>query len=297
VAVHDYLAGLYLRGLPPATGELCAIDLDGVLECDRLGYPATSPTGALALRALVAHGYRPVLATGRPVPDVRDRCTAFGLAGGVAEYGCALFHDGEAIDLRPPRARALLERLRDELAGCPDIRVDPRFAYAVRATAGGGPVPAELLALIPTLAGPGVLVIRGQGQTDFSVAGIDKSSGLRALAGVLGRPGCALAVGDSPPDLPLLACASLARAPRNARLGAGGSRIKVTGRAYQAGLSQACADLLGHPPGRCPVCRPSAFSPRTRAMLAILDLRANGLASIPARTATLSSLLIRRTAW
>jgi hypothetical protein len=158
-------------------------------------------------------------------------------------------------------------------------------------------VPAELLALIPTLAGPGVLVIRGQGQTDFSVAGIDKSSGLRALAGVLGSPGCALAVGDSPPDLPLLACASLARAPRNARLGAGGSRIKVTGRAYQAGLSQACADLLGHPPGRCPVCRPSAFSPRTRAMLAILDLRANGLASIPARTATLSSLLIRRTAW
>jgi hypothetical protein len=297
VAVHDYLGGLYLRGLPPATGELCAIDLDGVLECDRLGYPATSPTGALALRALVAHGYRPVLATGRPVPDVRDRCTAFGLAGGVAEYGCALFHDGEAIDLRPPRARALLDRLRDELAGCPDIRVDPRFAYAVRATVGGGPVPGELLALIPTLAGPGIQVIRCQGQTDFSVAGIDKGSGLRALAGLLGRPGCALAVGDSPPDLPLLACASLARAPRNARLGAGGTRIKVTGRAYQAGLSQACADLLGHPPGRCPVCRPSAFSPRTRAMLAILDLRANGLASIPARTATLSRLLIRRTVW
>ena len=64
-AIHDYLAGLYLRGLAPATGSLCAIDLDGVLECDALGYPATSPSGVLALRALIAHGYQPVLATGR----------------------------------------------------------------------------------------------------------------------------------------------------------------------------------------------------------------------------------------
>ena len=294
-AVHDYLAGLYLRDLPAATGELCAIDLDGVLECGQLGYPATSPTGALALRALVAHGYRPVLATGRSVADVRDRCVAFGLAGGVAEYGCAVFHDGETIDLRPPWARALLDRIRDELARCPGVRVDPRQAYAVRAAVGHGPVPTELLAGIPALANPEAQVIHGQGQTDITVTGIDKGSGLRALAGLLGQPGCALAVGDSQPDLPLLACAPLARAPRNARLGADGGGIKLTGRAYQAGLAQACAELLGHRPGRCPVCRPPAFGPRTRAVLAILDLRANGLASIPAGTVTLSRLLLSST--
>jgi hydroxymethylpyrimidine pyrophosphatase-like HAD family hydrolase len=293
-AVHDYLAGLYLRDLPAATGELCAIDLDGVLECGQLGYPATSATGALALRALVAHGYRPVLVTGRSVADVRDRCAAFGLAGGVAEYGCAVFHDEEAIDLRPPRVRALLDRIRDELARCPGVRVDPRHAYAVRAAVGHGPVPQELLARIPALANPEVRVIHGQGQTDITVTSIDKGSGLRALAGLLGQPGCALAVGDSQPDLPLLACAPLARAPRNARLGAAGGGIKRTGRAYQAGLAQACAELLGHRPGRCPVCRPPAFGPRTRAVLAILDLRANGLASIPAGTVTLSRLLISR---
>ena len=129
------------------------------------------------------------------------------------------------------------------------------------------------------------------------MAGIDKGSGLRALAGLLGRPGFALAVGDSPPDLPMFACASLARAPRNARLGAGGSWVKLTRRAYQAGLSQACADLIGHRPGSCPACRPPEFSPRTRAVLAVLDLRADGLASIPARTMTLSRLLIGRAAW
>jgi hydroxymethylpyrimidine pyrophosphatase-like HAD family hydrolase len=274
---------------------LCAIDLDGVLECGQLGYPATSPTGALALRALVAHGYRPVLATGRSVADVRDRCAAFGLVGGIAEYGCAAFHDGEAIDLRSPRARALLDRIRDELARCPGVRFDPRHAYAVRAVVGHGPVPTELLAGIPALANPEAQVIHGQGQTDITVTGIDKGSGLRALADLLGQPGCALAVGDSQPDLPLLACAPLARAPRNARLGAGGGGIELTGRAYQAGLVQACAELLGHRPGRCPVCRPPAFGPRTRTVLAILDLRANGLASIPAGTVTLSRLLISRT--
>jgi hydroxymethylpyrimidine pyrophosphatase-like HAD family hydrolase len=293
-AVHDYLAGLYLRDLPAATGELCAIDLDGVLECDRLGYPATSPTGALALRALVAHGYRPVPVTGRSVADVRDRCAAFGLAGGVAEYGCAVVHDGDAIDLRPPRARALLDQIRDELARRPGVRVDPRQEYAVRAAVGHGPVPTELLAGIPALANPEVRVIHGQGQTDITVTSIDKGSGLRALAGLLGQPGCALAVGDSQPDLPLLACASLARAPRNARLGAHGDGIRLTGRAYQAGLAQACAELLRHRPGWCAACRPPPFPARTQAVLAILDLRANGLASIPAGTVTLARLLITR---
>jgi hydroxymethylpyrimidine pyrophosphatase-like HAD family hydrolase len=291
-AVHDYLAGLYLRGLPAATGELCAIDLDGVLECGQLGYPATSPTGALALRALIAHGYRPVLATGRSVADVRDRCAAFGLVGGVAEYGCAVVHKGEAIDLRPPRDRALLDQIRHELARCPMVRVDPRQAYAVRAAVGHGPVPTGLLAGIPALADPDVQVIHGQGQTDITITGIDKGSGLRALAGLLGQPGCALAVGDSEPDLPLLACAPLARAPRNAQLGARGGGIRLTGRAYQAGLAQACAELLGHRPGQCPACRPPAFGPRTQAVLAILDLRANGLVSVPAGTVTLSRLLI-----
>jgi hydroxymethylpyrimidine pyrophosphatase-like HAD family hydrolase len=296
-AIHDYLAGQYLSGLRAAAGPLCAIDLDGVLECDRLGYPATSPTGALALRALIAHGYRPVLATGRSVPDVRDRCTVFGLAGGVAEYGCAIVHDGEVIDLRPPRARELIGQIRTELAGYPGVRVDPRYVCTVRAASAGGPLPPGLLARIGALADPAVRVIQGHGQTDITAAGADKGSGLRVLAARLGGPSCALAVGDTPPDLPMLACASLARAPRNARLGDAGKEVKRTRRAYQAGLSQACGELIGHPPGRCQGCRPPAFSARARAVLAILDLRADGLASIPAGTLAMSRSLLARARW
>jgi hydroxymethylpyrimidine pyrophosphatase-like HAD family hydrolase len=308
-AVHDYLAVLYLRDLSPGQGPLCAIDLDGVLECDQLGFPATSPTGILALRALIAHGYRPVLATGRSLPEVRDRCLAFGLAGGVAEYGAVLYHDGAAVDLRPPESAAVLAQIRQELSRCPGVRVDPRYRYIVRASSDSGPLGAEVVAGIPALGNPDVRVIHGDDQTDITVAGVDKGSGFRALAALLSDPaflsdpaalpdpGCALAVGDTPPDLPLLAFAQLARAPRNARLGSTGTGIKRTRHAYQAGLSDACADLLGHRPGRCEICRPHAFTPRTKALLAVLDLRANGLAAIPSGMATLGALAITRPRW
>ena len=294
-AIHDYLAGLYLLGLGPAAGPLCAIDLDGVLECGPLGYPVTSPTGVLALRALIAHGYRAVLATGRSLPEVRERCTVFGLAGGVAEYGSALVCDGEAMDLLPPEGRALVEAIREELSGRPGVELDPRYRYTVRAkAAGGGPLPAELIASLASAAQPGVRMVQGQGQTDFVWAGVDKGSGLRALAAMLSAPGCALAVGDSAADLPLFECAGLARAPRNARLGAGATKARLTRHAYQEGLVDACSALLGHRPGECPACHPPAFAPRTKAMLALLDLRANGLASVPGRTITMAGWLARR---
>jgi hydroxymethylpyrimidine pyrophosphatase-like HAD family hydrolase len=312
-AVHDYLAELYLRDLSGGQGPLCAIDLDGVLECDQLGFPATSPTGILALRALIAHGYRPVLATGRSLPEVRDRCLAFGLAGGVAEYGAVIYHDGEATDLRPAAAGAILSEIRDELCRYPGVRVDPRYRHIVRASSDAGPLPAEVMRKMPELGDPGVRIVHGDDQTDIMAAGVDKGSGFRALAALLSGhgpsadstpssdpallsdPGCAFAIGDTPPDLPLLATAQLARAPRNARLGNAG--IKRTRRAYQAGLSDACADLLGHRPGQCQICRPPAFPPRTKALLAILDLRANGLASIPSGTATLGAVAITRHRW
>lgn len=293
-AVHEYLAGLYLRDLPPADGPLCAIDLDGVLECDALGYPATSPTGVLALRALIAHGYRPVLVSGRPLADIRHRCTTFGLAGGVAEYGAVLCTGDEVADLRSPADAALLEDIRRGLAGLTGVRIDPASRYAVRATTGKGAVPAELLAAVPALAAPGVRVIAGQGQTDITAAGFGKGTGLTALASRLGNVGCALAVGDTAPDLAMFAEAAMARAPRNARLGPGGADIRLTRGAYQAGLADACADLLGHRPGGCPVCRPGDFAPRTRALLALLDLRAGGLATVLGRTAAVGGLLARR---
>jgi hydroxymethylpyrimidine pyrophosphatase-like HAD family hydrolase len=296
-AVHDYLAELYLRDLSPAAGPLCAIDLDGVLECDQLGFPASSPTGMLALRALIAHGYRPVLATGRSVPEVRDRCLAFGLVGGVAEYGAAIYLDGESVDLRPPASAVLLDRIRRQLSCCAGTVVDPRYQFAVRARYGTGPLRTEIISEVAALGDADVRILHGRGQTDITAAGIDKGSGLRALTARIADPGCALAIGDTPPDIPLLACAQLARAPRNASFGSAGASLRRTKHAYQAGLSEACADLLGHRPGQCQACRPPQFERRTKALLAVLDLRSNGLTSIGAGTAALGALAVTRRRW
>ena len=296
-AVHDYLAELYLRDLLPGTGPLCAIDLDGVLECGELGFPATSPTGMLALRTLIAHGYRPVLVTGRSMPEVRDRCQAFGLVGGVSEYGAALCHDGDTVDLRPPASSVLLDQIRRQLSGHADITLDPRYRYAVRARRGNGPLPAEILAEIRAIGGADVEIHPGDGQTDIVPAETDKGTGLRALARLMADPGCALAVGDALPDLPLLACAQLARAPRNANFDGAGVWPQRTRHGYQAGLAEACGDLIGHRPGGCPACRAPAFAPRTKALLAVLDLRSNGLRSIGTRTAALGALAVTRRRW
>jgi hypothetical protein len=296
-AVGGYLAGWYLSGLPPAGGPLCAIDLDGVLECDRLGYPVTSPTGALALRALIAHGYQPVLVSGRSLADVAARCEAFGLAGGVAEYGAAIWAGGGTYDLRPAAARPLMERLRREVSALPGAEADPGHEFTVRARHRGGPLPPGMAGAIAALAGGGARVIHGQGQTDITPAGLDKGTGLRALAARLAQPHCALAVGDSAPDLPMFAGAALAWSPRNGGPWAAGTAVTVSRHAYQAGLADACAALLGHRPGRCPACAPPAFPPRSRALLAVLDLRAGGLASIPGRTAALAALAARARRW
>ena len=295
VAVHDYLAETYGLGSPgPRSGPLCAIDLDGVLETGPLGYPVTSPAGALTLRALIVHGFCPVLATGRHLQDVRDRCRAFGLIGGVAEYGAVIFRarDESVVDMRSNADRALLEKVRDELPTADRrIELDTDYRYSIRARYDGGPLPAHVITGVSVLADPRLRIIEGQGQTDIVADDIDKATGLRELRGMLGGAPLLMMVGDSAEDLPLMSAASMARAPRNADATVRAAGVALTRYAYQSGLAQAYADLLGHRPGKCPVCRPPALRPRTRMLLTTLGLRQDGLRSLPGGTAALAVLL------
>ncbi|MDX6700523.1 MAG: hypothetical protein QOF26_749, partial [Baekduia sp.] len=95
VAMQAYMHEVYFADLAPdGNGPLCALDVDGVLELGVLGFPALTPVAAQALRALTAHGHRPVLATGRSEQEVIERCAAYRLAGGVAEYGAVVHAPG-----------------------------------------------------------------------------------------------------------------------------------------------------------------------------------------------------------
>lgn len=291
-ALQRYFAETLLADVaaPPA-GPLCAIDLDGVLETESLGVPSTTGAGALALRALALHGFRPVLVSGRSAPEVAERCAHYRLAGGVAEYG-AVVHDarsGGARVLLPPDARAALESARAALAELDGVTIDGDYRHCVRAyrSAGGGRYGLPEAAIAAALRDGGTCAVRGEGQTDFVAAGIDKATGLRVLLGELGDR-LALAVGDTVSDLPMLALAERAFAPASADAHVRAAGVPLVRRPYQAGLAEAVGRLLGHRPGGCPVCRAPEVSRRTRLLLDLLSAREAGPVDVPRRLAKLA---------
>jgi hydroxymethylpyrimidine pyrophosphatase-like HAD family hydrolase len=299
-AVQRYMASAYLRGLPAATGgPLCAIDVDGVFESSPLGFSATTAAGALALRALRAHGFEAVLVTGRSVQDVIDRCDAYQLAGGVAEYGAAVYdrQEHEVISLMSPEETAAIEALQSSLAGPQKLDVDPDYHFIARVRrSGGGPVPpAELTSLPGSPHGSWQFVV-GQGQTDIVCPGIDKGRGFRALAARLSGPSRPnLAVGDTEADLPMLNVAERAFAPANAR-GLRGRGVEVLGTSYQCGLAEAVGHLIGHQPGRCATCRPPAMESRRHRLLQLLSTQEAGPRGMPRRALQLAWVAAARQA-
>ncbi|HLI15084.1 MAG TPA: HAD hydrolase family protein [Acidimicrobiales bacterium] len=300
--VHErYLADLD----PPPEGPWCALDLDGVLETTVLGFPATTHLGAMALRALRAHGYRVVLATGRSLDEVVDRCVAWGLPGGVGEYG-GVVHDGRDASVREllhPPERAALDALRETCDARPDVVIDASYRRSVRAYRrgpGGRRVGLEpaLVAHLVDAAGvrDEVVPVYGEEQTDFVARGCDKAVALRALLGAGGvdaEPRLALAVGDSEADAGMLALASLALAPANAAPALAEAGAQVLRDPYQAGLAEAVRRLLGHRPGGCERCALAPGAPPARALLELLSLREAGLRGVPLRLARLLALRAR----
>jgi hydroxymethylpyrimidine pyrophosphatase-like HAD family hydrolase len=295
-ALQRYFADVYLNDIEASSsGPLCVLDVDGVLETEHLGFPALTPASARTLRALVLHGYRPLLATGRSLGEVEERCRAYGLAGGVAEYGAVTYvADGRRIrELLPGSAAAALARLRRALSETDGVHLDGDYRFAVRAYALDGRgarrgLPAETVdACLSRSRADGIRPIAGDGQTDFMAEGVDKGSGLRALAGDLG-PGSpvrdgrpfALAVGDSLSDAPGAALAALACAPAHAPAALRAVGFHQMTMPYQAGLTQAAARLLGHAPGACPICRPPPMTRERDLLLSLLAAQERGLRSM-----------------
>jgi hypothetical protein len=314
-SVQRYFAEAFLADLERSTsGPLVALDIDGVLETDRLGFPTLTRASATALRALIAHGYRPVPVTGRGLEEVRDRCRAYGLPAGVAEYGSALCLDGgaRAVALVDDEHAAVLQRLRAALCERDGVCLDPAYAHAVRAYrlgadgCRGALSAAEGAECMKASGATGMVqVIQGAGQSDFVAAGIDKGLGLRTLAEALDadrrKPAAvgsqiALAVGDTASDSPMLALGRAAFVPAHAGAAAMASGAARLRRPYQVGLSLAVAELLGHRPGCCARCR---LAPQTFERRLLLDLFSiaedgrRGLAPGALRFAT-RSLRVRR---
>jgi hypothetical protein len=117
--------------------------------------------------------------------------------------------------------------------------------------------------------------VPGWAQTDFVPAGVDKGTGLVALASRLGAGGnrpVRLAVGDSLPDLAMFALAETAACPSSADPAVlAYPRVVAARRPFQAGLHDSVGRVIGHAPGGCRACAaPRPGSAEARLLITLL---------------------------
>jgi hydroxymethylpyrimidine pyrophosphatase-like HAD family hydrolase len=278
------------------TGPLVAFDIDGVLETAPLGFPGLSPSSAKALYALNKHGYRVVLATGRSLSEVRERCLSYRLAGGVAEYGSGYYitQTDSAYPLLNVSEKARVDQFREIVNTHTDLIVNPDFELSVRVySQGEGDKPTGLSKevaqkLLKELGeDAGIRPEFGVSQTDFISAQVNKGTGLSALVSVLNPeqdladgPFIEFAVGDSIPDLAMFEEARAAYSPANADPGIQKSKVHIIKHEYQAGTYDSVSHFLGHKPGHCPICLLPQLSDSTRYLFDILSTQEDGWKSI-----------------
>jgi phosphoserine phosphatase len=295
-AVRRYLADLLLADVAPATtGPVVALDVDGVLETDVWGFDAPTPATAACLRALHAHGHRPVVVTGRSLSDVVELCERYGLAGGAAEYGSVCYDraSGVTVPVVDLAGVGLLDRFRASLQRRDDLHVDLHHRYSVRVSAVAAPGrlrgPAPETLPLP----PGLVAVPGDRQTDVVVAGTDKARGGEVLLRMLGADRPLLAVGDTAADVPMLTWAARSVVPAHAAASARAAAGRTARRPYQSGLEDAITELLGHRPGGCRTCAPPPLPTDARLLLALLRVPEGGRAQAVARTLPLLVRLAR----
>jgi len=255
--IHRLCAGLLPpRPQPARPGPLFFLDLDGVFDCDVLGFPHTTASGLAALHLLQAHGFTVVLNTGRSAEHVRKYCDLYGLPGGVAEYG-SVFVDavgGRDLVFTSPAALEQLERCRAALRTLPGVCVDDAYRYAVRGYRyeGGGTVSLPENEIRPLLARSqlrGLAGIVASADTYIVPRGITKGSALVAVKQFLGCPEAAVvAMGDSDEDATMLQAADSWYAPADCSPGlralAATCRGRITAQPKQRGFLEAVQDLL-----------------------------------------------------
>jgi len=263
---------------------LIALDIDGVLDRRRFGFPCTTGDGIEAISLLRAHGFCVAPNTARSVIEVKAYCQAYGFAGGVAEYGSymwdAVKQRGQVL-IGDEAARQLAE-LRAHLHRIPGLFIDDRYQHSIRAFTYQGKPRGMRSALVSVLGGfgnrPGIpaplsplvvgdLITRlGLDRLSVHETAIDttvaahetnKGSGLMALRDwVLGPDAETVAIGDSEADLQMFRVAKRCFAPAQidcapeARL----LGCQIAQHSYQRGLLE-IARQLAHPDGRhCDHC-------------------------------------------
>ena len=261
--VHRACARLLPRRPEPTwSSPLFFLDLDGVFDCEVLGFPHTTPSGLTALALLQNDGLAVVLNSGRSLQHVQRYCRIYGLPGGVAEYG-SVFLDavgGREVALTTRSALEQLQDCREALRALPGVFVDEEYRYAVRAYRyqGGttvGLADSEVQGLLSRSDFRELACITKSSDTYIVQRGITKGTAVAAVKHYLGRPETpVIAMGDSVEDVPMLETATTWYAPADCSLevrklalergGRGEGTGHITVRSRQRGFLEAAQDLL-----------------------------------------------------
>ncbi len=252
------------EGPPRWRSPLLVMDVDGVLDKQIFGFPTTTAAGIEALRLLHAHGVALALNTARTLSDVQEYCRAYGLVGGVAEYGSVAWDavSGRTRVLVSPESHDEMHRLAEALRRLPGVFLNDHYQHSLRAyTYERGrtvPLPIALVqGLVSDLRLPHLAVHETYLDTTVLAAETDKGKGLLALLELAGGEGLeTIAIGDSEPDLPMFRVVGRSFAPSHMS-GRGIARLlgcKIAPRSYQRGLLSAARSIVHSGGGACPRC-------------------------------------------
>lgn len=276
---REYVSAVYFADVVRRErGPVCAVDLDAGLVTETLGYPALTPLAALSLRTMARHGYRTILVTRRPISEVREICTAFRLAGAVAEGGSVL-HDPNRgrhqvlVDRESRRAlRVVRQWLRSQGALVDSTYAGTVAAYVMSDDAVRRPVGSEVVRGALERGAGLVEAAVGTSQVDFRPRQTDSGSGLRYLLGELGTAGrLEAAIGDAKASQAVFGLAARAGPVADATKVPGSRAVNRAARPAASSVAQAVGDLLGHRVGGCAVCRMPPLPSRTRLMVGMLE--------------------------
>jgi hydroxymethylpyrimidine pyrophosphatase-like HAD family hydrolase len=250
--------------MPSLRSLLVVLDIDGVLDRRIFGFPSTTAAGIRAIRLLHSHNIAVALNTARSLAEVKEYCNAYGLTGGVAEYGSVVWDARRGIEkvLVGDQVLKQLVTLRSALRNLPGVFVNPDFDYSIQActfeNGASAPIPRIIVEQLATSLGLDLLRIQ-QNSTDTVVVSreTDKGTGLRDLLEFIGASECqSVAIGDSESDLPMFAVAQRSFAPAQIWCASWARRLgcQIAPLPYQNGLLS-IVRLLIHPDGkRCRCC-------------------------------------------
>ena len=244
---------------------LVVLDIDGVLDKQTFGFPSTTSAGLQALGLLHAHGVAIAVNTARTLAEVKEYCQAYGLVGGVGEYGAVVWDavGGQEQVLVSAESRQQLERVADALRQIPGVFLNDDYRYSIRAYTyerdATVPLPTLLIRdLIAGLRADRLDFHQTYLDTAIVAKEADKGKGLLALLGLVGHQDLdTIAVGDSEPDLAMFRVARRSFAPAQISCRSVARRLgcRIADRPYQAGLLSSVRSIL-HPDGRqCDRCR------------------------------------------